>query len=72
MARIEIELPEDLRSDLQIVALALGIQSLAEAAVMGIAEWTSRRKAELDDRNPSQRYFVNEALDELIAKDSKK
>jgi len=72
MARIEIELPEDLRSDLQIVALALGIQSLAEAAVMGIADWTSRRKAELDDRNPSQRYFVNEALDELIAKDSKK
>jgi len=72
MARIEIELPEDLRSDLQIVALALGIQNLAEAAVMGIADWTSRRKAELDDRNPSQRYFVNEALDELIAKDSKK
>jgi len=71
MARIEIDLPDQLQSDLQIVAETLGIANLAEAALIGIADWTSRRKAELDDRNPAQRYFVNEALDELISKDKK-
>jgi len=72
MARIEIDLPDELCGDLQAVAEALGLGSVAEAALIGIADWTSRRKAELDDRNPAQRYFVNEALDELIAKDDKK
>jgi hypothetical protein len=72
MARIEIDLPDELRGDLQTVAEALGIGSLPEAALIGIADWTSRRKAELDDRNPAQRYFVNEALDELISKNVKK
>lgn len=71
MARIEIDLPDELCGDLQAVADALGIGSLTEAALIGIADWTSRRKAELDDRNPAQRYFVNEALDELISKDVK-
>jgi len=71
MARIEIDVPDQLQSDLQTVAEALGIANLAEAALIGIADWTSRRKAELDDRNPAERYFVNEALDELISKDKK-
>jgi hypothetical protein len=71
MARIEIDLPDQLQSDLQTVAEALGIANLPEAALIGIADWTSRRKAELDDRNPAERYFVNEALDELISKDKK-
>lgn len=72
MARIEIDLPDELCGDLQAVAEAFGLGSLTEAALIGIADWTSRRKAELDDRNPAQRYFVNEALDELISKDDKK
>jgi len=72
MARIEIDLPDELCGDLQTIAEALGIGSLPEAALIGIAYWTSRRKAELDDRNPAQRYFVNEALDELISKNVKK
>ena len=72
MARIEIDLPDELRGDLQAVADALGIAGFTEAALIGIADWTSRRKAELDDRNPAQRYFVNEALDELIGKKPKK
>jgi hypothetical protein len=72
MARIEIDLPDELRNDLNMVAGELGIPSLSEAALIAIAEWTSRRKGELDDRDPSQRYFVNEALDELIEKDPKK
>lgn len=72
MARIEIELPDELRDDLLAVAEALGLHGLPEAALIGIADWTSRRKAEIDDRDPSQRYFVNEALDELIGKPDKK
>ncbi len=72
MARIEIDLPDELRDDLQKVADALGFPVLSEAALIAIADWTARHKAELDDRDPSQRYFVNEALDELIAKQDKK
>jgi len=72
MVRIEIDLPDQLRDDLQTVAGALGIPSLSEAALIGLADWTAQRKAEIDDQNPSQRYFVNEALDELIGKQSKK
>ena len=33
--------------------------------MIAIAEWTARRKSEMDDRDPEQRYFVNQALDEL-------
>jgi len=50
------------------VAEALEIMTLGEAAIIAIADWTSRRGAELDNLDPSRRYFVNEALDELIDK----
>jgi len=72
MVRIEIDLPNELHDDLQTVAGSLGIPTLSEAALIALADWTARRKAEIDDKNPSQRYFVNEALDELIGKQSKK
>jgi hypothetical protein len=64
---IKVELPDELWAGLSEVAGALGISSAEEAAVIAIGEWTSRRKAELDDRDPAQRYFVNQALDELAA-----
>jgi len=66
--RIEIELPDELFSQLSEVSHMLGIGDPAEAAVIAIAQWVSRRKSELDDRDPQQRYFINEALDELIEK----
>jgi hypothetical protein len=66
--RIELELPDELFAELAQVAGALGISDPAEAAVIGLAEWVSRRKSEIDDRDPAQRYFVNEALDELEKK----
>jgi len=69
--RLEIDLPLELRDDLTRVAEALGIATLDEAAIIAIADWTQRRKSELDDQDPNQRYFVNEALDELIAKTRK-
>lgn len=63
--RIEIELPEELWRDLVRVADALGLGNPAEVAFVGLADWIARRKADLDDRDPAQRYFINEALDEL-------
>lgn len=63
--RIEIELPEELWRNLEQVAESFGMGDPAEAALVGLADWIARRKAELDDRDPSERYFINEALDEL-------
>jgi hypothetical protein len=63
--RLEVELPDELWGDLEYVAEALGFPDVREAAVVGLAEWLARRKSELDDRDPAQKYFVNEALDEL-------
>ncbi|HUY38120.1 MAG TPA: hypothetical protein VMV13_04785 [Candidatus Binataceae bacterium] len=70
MARnqIEIDLPDELANSLARVVEALGITTLGEAAIIAIADWTSRRAAELDNLDPNRRYFVNEALDELIDK----
>jgi hypothetical protein len=66
--RIDIDLPDELAAQLMRVAESLGIATLNEAAIVAIADWTARRGADLDDRDPSQKYIVNEALDELIAK----
>jgi hypothetical protein len=66
--KIELELPEELFAALTRIAEAMGMQSETEAAIIGIAEWVSLRKGELDDRDPSQRYFVNQALDDLAEK----
>jgi len=63
---IELDLPRELRDQLEQVAEALGIPTVTEAAIIAVAEWVTRRKSELDDRDPSQKYFINEALDELI------
>jgi hypothetical protein len=69
--RLEIELPEELFAGLEEVARGLQIPDPAQAAAIGLAEWVSRRKSELDDRNPDQKYFVNEALDELMRREKK-
>jgi hypothetical protein len=63
--RIELELPDELWAELEQVAQGLGFRDTLEAAMVGLAQWISQRKSELDDRDPTQRYFVNEALDEL-------
>jgi hypothetical protein len=66
--RIEIEVPDELAEHLALVAKALGIPTIEETAVIAIADWVARRKSELDDRDPNEKYFVNEALDELNSK----
>lgn len=69
--KIELELPEELYRELEHVAGHLGISQPADAALYAIGQWVAERKAELDNRDPSQRYFVNEALDELVANQRK-
>jgi len=66
--KIQIEVPNELFGQLMQVAEAMGISSPDEAATIGLAEWVSRRKSELDDRDPNEKYVVNEALDELLEK----
>ena len=68
--RIELELPDELFHELSRVAEAMEITDAVEAATIAVADWVSQRKAELDDRNPEQRYFINEALDQLARKKS--
>jgi len=69
---ISVKVPDELWAGLSEVAEAFGISSPEEAAVIAIAEWTARCKSELDNRDPAQRYFVNQALDELAAGAEKK
>jgi len=66
--RIEIDLPPELMEELRQVADALQLGPIEEAAIVAIANWVAQRKAELDDRDPDQRYFINEALDDLAKK----
>ena len=66
--KIQIEVPDELFGQLMRVAEAMGISNPAEAATVGLAEWVSRRKSDLDDRDPNEKYAVNEALDELLEK----
>jgi len=68
--RLALELPEALFDELCRVTEALGLSDASAAATIAIADWVARRKAELDDRDPDQRYFINEALDELARKKS--
>jgi hypothetical protein len=66
--KIQIDVPDELFAQLMRVADAMGISNPEEAATVGLAEWVSRRKSDLDDRDPNEKYVVNEALDELLEK----
>ncbi len=66
--KITLNLPDEMSDDLARIAEALEIADLNQAALLGLAEWIARRKSELDDRDPDQRYFINEALDQLAAR----
>jgi len=67
-ARVELELPDQLWGELTRIAQALGLDPLRQAIPGAIADWIARRREELDDRDPDSKYFVNQALDELLAK----
>ncbi len=62
------KLDEDTCCELAHVASHLGLGGIEDAMRAAAMEWLARRKAEIDDHDPAQRYFVNEALDELVAR----
>jgi hypothetical protein len=66
--RIILDLPDQMGDQLARIAEAFEIADLNEAAMIGLADWIARRQSELDDRDPAQRYFINEALDQLAAR----
>jgi hypothetical protein len=66
--RIILDLPDEMGDQLARIAEAFEIADLNEAALIGLADWIARRQSELDDRDPAQRYFINEALDQLAAR----
>ena len=67
-ARVELELPDQLWGELTRIAQALGLDPLRQAIPGAIADWIARRREELEDRDPDSKYFVNQALDELMSK----
>jgi len=66
--RIILDLPEEMGEQLARIAEAFEIADVSEAALIGLADWIARRQSELDDRDPAQRYFINEGLDQLAAR----
>jgi hypothetical protein len=69
--KIELHLSDEAYADLCKVAADLGLGDVREAALIGVTRWVAARKAERDNRDPAERYFVNEALDELSARQKK-
>lgn len=69
--KIELALPPELAAELARVAEALGIASRDEAARIAIAQWVAQHRDRIDTADPAEKYFINEALDELIAKQQK-
>ncbi len=65
---LQVELEEELCRELEEIATRLGIGTIEDALRSAATDWLARRKGEIADRDPAQRYFVNEALDELIAR----
>lgn len=65
--KLELILPVEALRELERIARAVGHDDAVAAAKFGLIEWIARRKEELDNQDPAQKYFVNEALDELFA-----
>ena len=65
---VSLELEASFCQELETLAARLGIGGVEEALRAAAEQWVAGQRAESDDRDPSQRYFVNEALDELMAR----
>jgi hypothetical protein len=65
---VELELPDELWGELTRISQTLGLDPLRQSIPAAIADWVARRREELEDRDPESKYFVNQALDGLIAK----
>jgi hypothetical protein len=65
---IKLLLSAELFGQLDRIAKSSGLRDVTEAAMVGLTEWASSRVAELDNRDPVQKYFINEALEQLFAR----
>ncbi len=65
--RIVLELSEELGDELVRITDAFEIADVNQAALIALSDWIARRRSELDEGDPEQRYFINEALDQLVA-----
>ncbi len=69
--KITLALPAELGAELRRVARALGIEPPEAAVRLAIEDWVARNRALPGDSGAGEKYFVNDALDELIAKQRK-
>lgn len=73
---ISLEIDDTLYGELAEMAIRLKLGTVENALRIAAADWISRRKtqasdeesAENSDEKSDDRYFVNQALDELITK----
>jgi hypothetical protein len=65
---IQLEMDEDLYGELKETAERLELGRVEDALRAAAADWLARRRAEMENRGADERYFVNQALDELMAK----
>jgi len=69
--KMTLALPAALAAELRRLAAALGIESPEAAARLAIEDWTARNREAADVTDADGKYFVNQALDELIARQRK-
>ena len=69
--KLELFLPEAVYVDLCKISAHLQLADVTATAVLAMTQWIAARKAELDNQDPAARYFVNEALEELFARQKK-
>lgn len=63
---LELNLSEEAWAGLARIAQELGADDLTAVALRGLLDWIAAQVTELDNRDPTQKYFINEALDELL------
>ena len=68
---VSLELEASFCQELEALAARLGMGGLEEALKAAAEQWAASQRTEIDERDPGQRYFVNEALDELMARKTK-
>jgi hypothetical protein len=69
--KIELMLPAELVAQIRQVADALGIADLDQAVRIALDDWLAQHRDRIDTAAPADKYFVNDALDELVAKQRK-
>jgi hypothetical protein len=65
---IQIELSAEVAAQLRETARSVGIADIRDAIAAAIGEWVARYGNSAAAANADEKYFVNQALDDLAAK----